>query len=91
MSRDRSVTEFNQLDTKHIIAIIDTGLAMEWMSERVCSAHSRLSGGTFQKACKAGRRAFYIDGSTNAEASDARQDEMTNLNYQRRSTGGGNP
>lgn len=61
---------------------------MEGMSERDYSAHSGLSRGAVQKARKTGRLVVFPDGSINAAASDARRNEMTDPDQQRRSTGG---
>ncbi len=60
---------------------------MKGMSEREYAAHSRLSRGGVQKACKNGRLVVHDDGSINAAASDLRRVEMTDPDQQRRSLG----
>jgi len=61
---------------------------MEGMSGREYLAHSGLSRGAIQKARRATRLVVYGDGSIKAAASDVRRAEMTDLDQQRRSTGG---
>jgi hypothetical protein len=61
---------------------------MEGMSEWEYSAHSELSGGTIQKACKASRPNIYDNGEINAAASDVRRANMPDPDERRRSTGG---
>jgi len=57
---------------------------MEGMSERQYAARVGLSRGAIQKAKAAGRLVLHVDGSVNAEASDARREEMTDPSKTRR-------
>ena len=50
---------------------------MQGMSERQYAAHVGLSRGAIQKAKTAERLVLHVDGSVNAEASDARRAETT--------------
>jgi len=61
---------------------------MEGMSEREYSAHSELSGGTIQKACKASRPINYDNGEINVAASGERGANLPDPDERRRSTGG---
>ena len=55
---------------------------MEGMSERVYSAHARISRVAIQKARKASRLVVYSDGSINAAASDVRRADMTDPDWE---------
>ena len=57
---------------------------MQGMSERQYAARVGLSRGAIQKAKAAGRLVLHVDGSVNAEASDARRAETTDPSKTRR-------
>lgn len=69
----------------NIIALMTSDATMGGMSKR---EYSGLSRGVIQNAKRGGRLVFYVDGSINAAASEARRAGMTDRDQQRRSLGG---